>query len=633
MKRKILLLLIVLSIGTITSYSKEIDAKENKIININTVDASYSSMNSKGDIEIYARVIGSGISGIENAYVNYGDYYNRMEIVEQSDTSLDVRVVFEYDFFQINDDYKLNLELNKNSVEGAIFLPITSSSIHINSNQSIGMATFIKTDEQNQVHVGAYEVLNVSNQNKTAIYKKDEYVSAQNLVEDSGIQISGGVQPYEYSGSVDTSHYVENKEVVINISDSFFYKQNKEIIIKFNVGYKVNTCKDLESIGKGNNYPGATHLDSWPLNGDYILMTDIDCSATQKNNINHDTSIETTYGDDGFDIIAKNDEEFNGTIEGNGYKITGLEINLLNETVTEETTNIGLIGMIGSDGKILNLIMENISINYSYNFLLNKAISVGAIAGKSEGEITNSGTTGVISGVVNSNNLYVGGLVGTNKGILNSTYSNVDLKAGVGGSFGGLVGYNSGTITNAYATGDIKPIIENEYPVTAGGLVGTSNEGKVRVTYATGDVYTSYEGGGLIGYASCKTANCELKYSYATGNIYGGEDDYLGGVIGFLEEEGDTLMYLNKVYSYEDQLINSNPINTITGEANIISNYPNYRAIVIYANLRNKDNWYSDIMHWDTNNTWSVGQVDNEGKIIYPHLKKINNDSQKNIVI
>ncbi|MGL4383168.1 MAG: hypothetical protein ACRCTA_05585, partial [Bacilli bacterium] len=44
--------------------------------------------------------------------------------------------------------------------------------------------------------------------------------------------------------------------------------------------HTILVCKDLESIGRGANYEGATHDDAWEYYDDYVLGNDIDCSET-----------------------------------------------------------------------------------------------------------------------------------------------------------------------------------------------------------------------------------------------------------------------------------------------------------------------------------------------------------------
>ena len=89
---------------------------------------------------------------------------------------------------------------------------------------------------------------------------------------------------------------------------------------------------------------------------------------------------------------------------------------------------------------------------------------------------------------------------------------------------GGLVGSsNAGKITNSYATGKVEGRV-------VGGLVGTSYAGKITNSYATGKVEGSDRVGGLLGEAVYKG---EVTNSYATSEVTGVEcSSCVGGLVG-----------------------------------------------------------------------------------------------------
>ncbi len=137
----------------------------------------------------------------------------------------------------------------------------------------------------------------------------------------------------------------------------------------------------------------------------------------------------------------------------------------------------------------------------------NTGISVGSIGGlvgfNQFGEIRKSfSTTSVnVSGGFNSTSNAVGGLVGTNSGLVEESFAagSVSVLAASDSNInnvGGLVGMNNGgTISNSYASGSvIAGASTNSSTFTIGGLVGYNYGGSISNTYATGRVQTT--GGG-----------------------------------------------------------------------------------------------------------------------------------------
>jgi len=229
----------------------------------------------------------------------------------------------------------------------------------------------------------------------------------------------------------------------------------------------IKTASDLARIGTDN-------LD-WPANGTYLLQNDIDL---------------TGYGDgSGWMPLLT----FNGTLEGNGYKIKGLRINRPNMDA------VGLFMTVSSGGKVRNLTFENVNIS--------GRDAVGVVAGTSLGQIEN---VHVIGGTVNGHADWsaAGGLIGQ---IDSGTIINVSSTANVsGGNYvGGLAGiiYRNATLTNAWASGTVSGNDE------VGGLIGHS-EAIIDGSYATGDVSGASNVGGLVGYMYN-----DIKNSYATGNV------------------------------------------------------------------------------------------------------------------
>ncbi|MFW6196138.1 MAG: InlB B-repeat-containing protein, partial [Thermoplasmatota archaeon] len=219
-----------------------------------------------------------------------------------------------------------------------------------------------------------------------------------------------------------------------------------------------------------------THLDNVSVNLDshFELITDID-EYTEGYS-------EVVDKPDGFDSIGEPDSEFNGTFDGNGFSITGLRINRVDEDY------IGLFGYTNSSAEIIDVGLKDVMIKGN--------TTVGGLVGNNSGTVSHSYITGSIDGWGDK----VGGLVGNNSGTVSGSYSTCD----VNGSerIGGLVGQSlGGIVEDSYATGDVTG---KDY---IGGLIGSANEHAeiIQTYYAKGLVElgeaaeTNATSGGLIG--------------------------------------------------------------------------------------------------------------------------------------
>ena len=170
--------------------------------------------------------------------------------------------------------------------------------------------------------------------------------------------------------------------------------------------------------------------------------------------------------------IGNYENRYTGTFDGNGHTITGLTVN------QKERGNVGLIGYLGSGGKVQNLTLENVNLN---------------------------------------GNLYVGGVVGYSN---NGTVTACTASGSINGKeyVGGIVGSNYlGTVTACYNTSST---VNGSYLV--GGVVGQNNKGIVTACYnASGSIYGEGTVGGVVGdnYTSTVTACYWSNYAgYGIGN-------------------------------------------------------------------------------------------------------------------
>ena len=225
------------------------------------------------------------------------------------------------------------------------------------------------------------------------------------------------------------------------------------------------------------------------LSANYILANDIDAYIT------------TGWNDGaGFIPIGTYESQFRGSLDGNGFNITGLYIN------NSDLPYSGLFGYVKSGTVIRDVTLHDVNVT---DLFYNRNGIAGALVGVNNGVVTECSAGGYVYGR--------GGLVGYNAGSITGSHSSVN----VSGYYqtGGLVGISLGSIVNSYSTGDV--LSENKW---GGGLVG-DNYAKIENCYATGDVHGHIYVGGLVGQNTDQIHN-----SYATGDVHG--DYYVGGLVG-----------------------------------------------------------------------------------------------------
>ncbi|MCK5460878.1 hypothetical protein KAI58_02745, partial [Candidatus Gracilibacteria bacterium] len=106
---------------------------------------------------------------------------------------------------------------------------------------------------------------------------------------------------------------------------------------------EITSCEALQRIGH-STVNGVT-VTALPLDGDYILTQDIDCSATTGWNSGQ-----------GFDPIGDHTNKFTGTFDGKNYKISNLYINRNNKYY------VGLFGYALGSGELKNVEFVNVDI-------------------------------------------------------------------------------------------------------------------------------------------------------------------------------------------------------------------------------------------------------------------------------
>ncbi len=262
-------------------------------------------------------------------------------------------------------------------------------------------------------------------------------------------------------------------------------------------GYELTANLDFDTDGDG-----STHTDGESDSGD---------------DYHNDGAGWLPIGDDSRAGMPMPDSvRYNAVFEGNGHTIANLFIK------SDTTDFYGVFGVIGTSGAVRNLGVVDVNISGT-------SWTIGALAGRNDGAITNSYATGSITGAGG-----IGGLVGMLTGSIADSYASATVAAG--DSAGGLVGAASerSTITRSYATGSV------EGRSNIGGLAGhvghitgraTPHDGVITSSYATGAVTAfNSRGGGLVGYAE----DARIVASYATGPVTGPVGE-TGGLVSLLD--------------------------------------------------------------------------------------------------
>lgn len=208
---------------------------------------------------------------------------------------------------------------------------------------------------------------------------------------------------------------------------------------------------------ESNPYKVATavHLDSvrYFMDAHFIQVADIDMNVAPFNQ------------NSGWSPIGTNGSgnEFSGTYDGNGFKISNLFIDRNSSNFT------GLFGATHS-AVLKNIALENADITGDEY--------TGALVGINYSEIRNSYSTGTVTGYN-----HTGGLVGATEtyngsnGLVINSYSTASATSSNNSASALVARLISGTIENSYGTGSVSA------PSGNGGLIGEKNSGAVTNSY------------------------------------------------------------------------------------------------------------------------------------------------------
>jgi len=200
--------------------------------------------------------------------------------------------------------------------------------------------------------------------------------------------------------------------------------------------------------------------------------------------------------------------------------------------------------------------------------------------------------------------------VGSNSGSISYSYATGNVTSG--SNAGGLVGTNYGsTITNCYATGNVTAS-RNDVSSDIGGLVGwNSNNSTISGSYATGNVTGNSDAvGGLVGLNHSAISN-----SYATGNATGNTTSSSG--IGTLV--GSTTQNSTITNSYATGNVIGYAHCQLAPDGNGSNNSSFYNKDVCKLQMfYNEDGrttaemkTKSTYIDWDFENIWNIGNLNN----------------------
>ena len=237
--------------------------------------------------------------------------------------------------------------------------------------------------------------------------------------------------------------------------------------------------------------------------------------------------------------IGTGEKPFTGFFGGSGYAIRNLRI-----AASASALN-GLFGAIGTDGKVQNLVLEDIAVTGKG--------SSGGIAGSNAGTITSCIVTGILNNyqstddATGSDSEAAGGIAGKSTGSI----SGCTVAATISGreTAGGIAGRNEGSISGCFTEGriigvdnigGIAGISKKEISQSAsaasitgggdiGGIAGLNDGGTIDQCTFSGSLSDSYYYiGGIAGH---NTGSGRIARSSFTGSI-SASTEYLGGITG-----------------------------------------------------------------------------------------------------
>ena len=264
----------------------------------------------------------------------------------------------------------------------------------------------------------------------------------------------------------------------------------------------------------------------------YELMQDLDFNdpAHYRESANQAIWTVSDYDDSmdkGWLPIGDLTNPFVATFNANGYTISNLQINRGDSEDGRDYA--GLFSHIGANAQLREVALVEIEVRGRF--------VVGGLVGLNDGgAIINSHVLGRIEGSQTDglmNSSWIGGMVGSNDGLIINSYADVDVLGHT--TIGGLVGFadRRSRIRNSYALSDVKG--RN----SVGGLVGV-NQGSIRDSYAGGSVDAVRDEINPLFESIEVDPSCRRCEAASQGGVNPAPDIvyYAGGLVGYNDEEG-----------------------------------------------------------------------------------------------
>lgn len=320
----------------------------------------------------------------------------------------------------------------------------------------------------------------VANAHDISSVEKDFYVLTQGFVaveQKRQVIEKGGDIPAKYLLDFSDSEEAENDGVLglVNSSNEnipieyySYNKENNEFIINGNITDVLNDGEQELKIVTSRNAVkiqldiatkfiydaedlASINESEKSLSGFYLLMNDIDLTSyLSEGGKGHNDGKGWNPIGSYQDVIDTNEAtrySFKGTFDGNGFVISGLSA----KRKDVKSFNFGLFGYVTSSGIIRNLGVEGISESDEVD--VNVSSYSGGFVGSNSGLIENCYCNVNIE-VLSGENAYryVGGFAGSNFGIIRNCY--VIGKVSCDKEFGKIVGSNEGDVENCYSFED-----------------------------------------------------------------------------------------------------------------------------------------------------------------------------------
>lgn len=208
---------------------------------------------------------------------------------------------------------------------------------------------------------------------------------------------------------------------------------------------------------------------------------------------------------------------FDGTFDGNGHKITGLDIS------TGDAGYAALFGRAGAGSTIKDLTVEKPVVRSQGSF-------AAAIVGWSDGAVDNCHVMG--ADIANQGRT-TGGIAGIVVTITNSTIDN-SVVIGLGGNTGGLASEVDKLVENCNATEMAVVVYAPAETYPSGGLTATLYNATARNCYFSGTVDgMTYNQGGYLGGITGTCYRGIIENCFSVGQIAGtGQNVAVGGLVG-----------------------------------------------------------------------------------------------------